>query len=205
VRHSRYTAGTATHYRPSVLTGAASHQHLAQGFVIGTRFHSAPVIRLADAKPVHLGHAAQADGRFRIYAFSPTEDPAATGSAIRALCNFLAEARESPLRRYTPAGADIDSVVDLRAVFQQEHCELAVEAMPGLLLPRKGRYGLIDYEKMFCPDLKSGHDVFAMRGIDRKAGCMVVVRPDQYVAQVLPLDDFAGLALYFDGFMLQVR
>ncbi|MGD4180777.1 hypothetical protein QT651_22580, partial [Xanthomonas citri pv. citri] len=67
---------------------------------------------------------------------------------------------------------------------------------------RKGRYGLLDYEKMFCPDFKSGHEVFAMRGIDRKAGCMVVVRPDQYVGHVLPLDDFAGLAAYFDGIML---
>jgi phenol 2-monooxygenase (NADPH) len=205
VRHGRYTAGTATHYRPSVLTGAASHQYLAEGLVIGTRFHSAPVIRLADAKPVHLGHAAPADGRFRIYAFSRAENPAAAGSAIRALCSFLTDAGESPIRRYTPAGVDIDGVIDLRAVFQQDHRELALEAMPALLLPRKGRYGLIDYEKMFCPDLKSGHDVFAMRGIDRTNGCMVVVRPDQYVAQVLPLDDFAGLAAYFDGFMLRVR
>ena len=203
VRHGRYTAGTATHYRPSLLTGATSHQHLAEGLVIGTRFHSAPVIRLADAKPVHLGHAAQADGRFRVYAFSPAEDPAAAGSAIRALCDFLAEARESPVRRHTPAGADIDSVIDLRAVFQQDHRALAVEAMPALLLPRKGRHGLIDYEKMFCPDLKSGQDVFTMRGIDRRAGCIVVVRPDQYVAQVLPIDAFSALAAYFDAFMLQ--
>ncbi|WP_407122298.1 FAD-binding monooxygenase [Bradyrhizobium sp. STM 3561] len=205
VRHGRYTAGTATHYRPSVLTGAATHQHLAEGLVIGKRFHSAPVIRVADAKPVHLGHAAQADGRFRIYAFSPAENPAAAGSAISGLCNFLAESRESPMRRYTPVGADIDSVIDLRAVFQQDHRELAVAAMPPMLLPRKGRYGLIDYEKMFSPDLKGGQDVFAMRGIDRKAGCMVVVRPDQYVASVLPLDDFAGLASYFDAFMLPVN
>ncbi|QQO21624.1 FAD-binding monooxygenase [Bradyrhizobium diazoefficiens] len=205
VRHGRYTAGTATHYGPSVLTGAASHQHLAHGLVIGKRFHSAPVIRLADAKPVHLGHAAQADGRFRIYAFSPAEDPAAAGSAIRVLCHFLTEARQSPVKRYTPAGSDIDSVIDLRAVFQQDHRELAVEAMPSMLLPRKGRYGLIDYEKMFCPDLKSGHDVFAMRGIDRTAGCLAVVRPDQYVAALLPLDDFDALASYFDGFMLQMN
>lgn len=205
VRHGRYTAGTATHYGPSVLTGARSHQHLARGLVIGKRFHSAPVIRLADAKPVHLGHAAQADGRLRIYAFSPAENPAASGSAIRTLCNFLAESRQSPIRRYTPVDADIDGVIDLRAVFQQDHRELAIETMPPLLLPTKGRYGLLDYEKMFCPDLKSGHDVFAMRSIDRTAGCMVVVRPDQYVANVLPLDDFAGLAAYFDAFMLPVN
>jgi phenol 2-monooxygenase len=202
VRHGRYTAGTATHYRPSLLTGKLDHQHLAEGFMIGKRFHSAPVIRLSDAKPVHLGHVAKADGRFRIFAFAGAGDPAASTSAIRTLCNFLGEARESPLRRYTPAGTDIDSVIDVCAVFQQGHRELAIEAMPALLLPRKGRYGLIDYEKMFCPDLKSGHDIFAMRGIDRQAGCMVVVRPDQYVAQVLPLDAYSELAAYFDGFML---
>ena len=93
-------------------------------------------------------------------------------------------------------------MIDLRAVFQQGHRDLAVEAMPPLLLPRKGRHGLIDYEKMFCPDLKSGEDIFAMRGIDRADGCLVVVRPDQYVGAVLPFTDFTGLADYFSGFML---
>ena len=75
--------------------------------------------------------------------------------------------------------------------------------MPSFLLPLKGRYGLRDYEKMFCPDLKSGHDIFDMRGIDRDKGCMVVVRPDQYVAHVLPLDAYAELAALFDAFMMQ--
>src|SRR6185369_17179454 len=89
VRHGRYTAGTAAHYRPSVLTGEATHQHLATGFVIGTRFHSAPVIRLADAKPVQLGHTVKADGRWRIFAFADAGDPAARNSSVRALCDFL--------------------------------------------------------------------------------------------------------------------
>ena len=31
---------------------------------------------------------------------------------------------------------------------------------------------------------------------------MVVVRPDQYVAQDLPLDGYQELASFFDGFML---
>jgi phenol 2-monooxygenase (NADPH) len=202
VRHGRYTAGTATHYRPSLLTAAADHQHLATGFAIGTRFHSAPVIRLADAKPVHLGHLAKADGRFRIFIFAESGDPAGANSSVRALCDFLGASPKSPVTRYTPAGADIDSVIDVRAVFQQPHPELAIEAMPPLLLPHKGRYGLIDYEKMFCLD-PSGHDIFAMRGIDRDKGCMVVVRPDQYVAHVLPLDGHAALAAHFDGFMLR--
>jgi phenol 2-monooxygenase (NADPH) len=205
VQHGRYTAGTATHYRPSILTGDARHQHLAEGLPIGKRFHSASVIRLADAKPVHLGHIAEADGRWRIYAFAGSGDPTSSTSAIRALCDFLADGRDSPVRRYTPDGADIDSVIDVRAVFQQAHRGLAIEAMPAFLLPRKGRYDLCDYEKMFCPDLKAGHDIFAMRGIDRDAGCMVVVRPDQYVAHLLPLNAHAELAAFFDGFMVQPK
>jgi phenol 2-monooxygenase (NADPH) len=200
VQHGRYTAGTATHYGPSIITGAATWQHLAKGLTIGTRFHSAPVIRVADAKPVHLGHTVKADGRWRIFAFADADGAAARNSAIWRLCDFLAEARESPLRRYTPAGEDIDSVIDLRAVFQQGHHDLAIEAAPPLLLPSKGRYGLRDYEKIFCADLKSG-DIFAMRGIDRERGCMVIVRPDQFVAHVLPLDGHAQLAAFFDGFM----
>src|SRR5215212_684171 len=112
VRHGRYTAGTATHYRPSVLTGEPAYQHLAKGLVIGTRFHSAPVIRLADAKPVHLGHVVKADARWRLFAFAGAENPAAPNARIRDLCAFLAEAPESPVRRYTPTDEDIDSVID---------------------------------------------------------------------------------------------
>jgi phenol 2-monooxygenase len=202
IRHGRYTAGTATGYKPSIISAKPVHQHLAEGFVIGTRFHSAPVVRLADAKAVHLGHTVKADGRWRVFAFSDAEEKGAPSSRIGALCDFLAAAPGSPVRRYTPSGADIDSVIDVRAVFQQDHRDLSLEAMPAFLLPRKGRYGLRDYEKMFCPDLKSGNDIFAMRGIDRDRGCMVVVRPDQHVAHVLPLDAFADLAAFFDGFML---
>jgi phenol 2-monooxygenase len=203
VKHGRYTAGTAARYRPSFITGDATHQHLAEGLTIGMRFHSAPVIRVADAKPVHLGHTVKADGRWRIFAFAEAGTPAAPDSGIRALCGFLAEAAESPVTKYTSPGEDIDSVIDVRAVFQQDHRDLAIETLPPLLLPRKGRYGLCDYEKIFCADLKSGDDIFTMRGIDRKSGCMVVVRPDQYIAHVLPLDGYAALSAFFDGFMMR--
>ena len=203
VKQARFTAGTETRYAPSIISAKPTYQHLAQGLTIGMRFHSAPVIRLADARPVHLGHTVKADGRWRLFVFADAEDPAARSSGLGALCEFLAGSDRSPVRRYTPAGADIDSVIDVRAIFQQGHRELAIEAMPSFLLPRKGRYGLRDYEKMFCPDLKSGADIFDMRGIDRERGCMVVVRPDQYVAHVLPLDAHAELGSFFDGFMLR--
>jgi phenol 2-monooxygenase len=203
VKSGRYTAGVATHYAPTtVLTAEATHQDLAKGFTIGMRFHSASVVRLADAKPVQLGHAARADGAWRIYAFADS-----SGKRLRELATFLAESPKSPIRRFTPSGADIDidSVIDVRAVFQQGHRELKVEELPSILLPRKGCFGLIDYEKAYCPDLKNGPDIFDLRGIDRAKGAMVVVRPDQYVSNVLPLDAHEELAAFFGQFLLDRR
>ncbi len=59
-----------------------------------------------------------------------------------------------------------------------------------------------DYEKVFTPDLKSGEDIFELRGIDRQQGALLAVRPDQYVAHVLPLDAHRELADFFAGIML---
>ncbi len=203
VQHGRYTAGTATRYKPALLTGAATHQHLAEGLAIGTRFHSAPVVRLGDGKQIQLGETLLADGRWRLMAFAGHSDKADAGSPISELCKFLSESPDSPVRLYTPAGADVDAVFDLRAVFQLSHHQLAVTAMPELLFPRKGRYAIRDYEKAFCALNDVARDIYAQRGIDREQGCLVVVRPDQYIAHVLPIGDTATLANFFAGFMLK--
>jgi phenol 2-monooxygenase len=87
----------------------------------------------------------------------------------------------------------------VRAVFQQSHHELALTAMPPVLLPRKGKFSLVDYEKIFCPDSEAG-DIFDLRAVSRATGCMILVRPDQYVATVLALDAHETL----DRFLAQV-
>jgi len=201
-QHGRFTAGTATRYGPSVLVGAGTNQHLATGFEIGMRFHSAPVVRLADAKPMHLGHVAKADGRWRLFAFADEVAPNAPGSRLAELCALLAADPRSPLLRYRSDDVDIDAVVDLRAVVQQGHQRLVIGEMPSILRPHKGRFGLVDYEKVFGPDRKAGQDIFEMRGVDRTVGALVVVRPDQHVGHVLPLDGFDELVDFFAGFMV---
>ena len=203
VEHGRYTAGTATAYRPSLLTADPSHQHLAKGFASGARFHSAPVIRLADVKPVQLGHVAKADGRWRIFVFSGADETALPNTGGGSGLARVADELRSLARAYTPTGEDVDAIIDVRAVFQTSPRELALEKLPPSLLPRKGRYGLIDYEKIFCADRRPGQDVYDLRGIDREQGCMVVVRPDQYVAHILPLDGCGELAKYFQAFAIK--
>lgn len=199
IANGRFTAGLTICYDPSALTGDGTWQDLARGFEIGMRFHSAPVIRLADARPMQLGHVIEADARWRLFAFAGADDRGQTGGPVRALCDFLQTDPASPVRRHTRADEDIDAVIDVRAVFQQGFRDLAHGQMPALLRPAKGRYGLCDYEKVFCADLKSGQDIFEMRGIDRTGGCVVIVRPDQHVANVLPLSAADALAAFFGG------
>lgn len=76
------------------------------------------------------------------------------------------------------------------------------------MLPAKGRHGLLDYEKVFCPDLSAtrtggpSRDVYDLRGIDRERGALVLVRPDQYVAAVRPLDAHDDLAIFFERILV---
>lgn len=193
-KHGRYTAGVETCYAPSLIVSEAEHQHLAHGYTVGKRFHSAPVVRLADARPMQLAHAFEADGRWRLVLFAPQGDDGAKGGEIARTCDRLASG-DGVLARYRDPGADIDARIDVRAVFQAPHRALRLSDLPALLLPRKGRYGLIDYEKAFCP-ATDGADIFDLRGIDRRQGAMIVVRPDQFVAEVAPLDGVEGVAAF---------
>lgn len=201
IKNLEFTSGLAVKYDPGVLTGLPTHQALATGLEIGRRFHSAPVVRVADAMQMQLGHVAGADGRWRIYAFAGRADGSAPGSAMHRLADWLGTDRNSPVLKYARENEDPDGLIDLRAIFQQTFEELAYESMPSLLKPLKGRFGLQDHEKVFCVDHKGLGDIFDMRGIDRERGCMVVVRPDQYIAHVLPLDAYEELASFFGGFL----
>jgi phenol 2-monooxygenase len=194
-----FTGGTAVKYDTSALFAASPHQALARGLEIGRRFHSAPVVRLADAKQMQLGHVAEADARWRLYVFAGQDDGSAPGLAVHRLADWLEAHADSPVVKHTRPGEDIDAVIDVRAVFPQTFDQLAYEDMPSLLKPKTGKLGLQDHEKVFCVDHKGLGDIYEMRGIDRARGCMVVVRPDQYVAHVLPLDGWTELKNYFAG------
>ena len=205
IENLEFTGGLSVRYEPSPITGPATHQALAAGLTLGKRFHSAPVIRLADAMPMQLGHVVEADARWRLFVFAPAGDSGQAGGEVAALCEFLANDEASPVRRHTRPGEDIDALIDVRAVFQQGFRDLEHSRMPALLRPTKGRHGLTDYEKVFCVDAKRGLDIFELRGMDRVRGCVVVVRPDQHVAHVLPLRAQGELAAFFAGCLLDVQ
>jgi phenol 2-monooxygenase len=193
VRTAEFPAGFMTEYAPSLIVGSADHQQLATGFPIGKRFKSAMVERVCDTNPMHLGHHARADGRWRIYVFADAATAAREGTPTAALAQWLTSSAGSPLAA-TPAGLDLDAWFDVKVIYQQDHTGVDLGAVPEVFLPRTGPFGLIDYEKVYAA--RPGDDIFDARGIDR-AGAMVVVRPDQYVAHVLPLTATDDLAAFF--------
>lgn len=199
VRAGEYTAGLGIRYSGAPLTGRAEGQSQASGFSVGTRFHSAPVTRIADAKVMELGHLHRADGRFRLYLFADRGE-----AELERLCAWLEDDSDSPVVRHTPSGWDVDDVIDVRGVFQRTHREVETPALPSLLRPRTGRYQLIDHEKAFSAVTVDG-DIFSVRGIDRDTGAFVIVRPDQYIAEVGPLSDRRTISAYFADVLLRGR
>ena len=197
---AEFPAGFMTQYVPSILTGDAEHQDLATGVPIGKRFKSWHVKRVADANAVHLGHHHRADGRWRVYAFA---DAPAAGEASKLTdwAEWMATSPDSPIARFTPEGADVDAVFDVKAIYQQPYEEVDMRVVPEVFFPKVGPFQLTDYEKLYAVDPARG-DIFDERGIDR-GGVVIVVRPDQYVATILPLDDATTrLSEFFAGNML---
>ena len=197
VSTAEFPAGFMTQYAPSMLVGSPAHQGLAAGFTIGKRFKSAPVVRVCDTNPLQLGHQAKADGRWRIYVFADAANPVTgterTASPAADLAGWLANAPDSPLAA-TPEGADADAWFDVKVIYQQDHTSIDINAVPAVFKPEVGPFKLTYLENVYGTDPAA--DIFELRGIDR-GGAVVVVRPDQYVANVLPLTATAELAAFF--------
>ena len=191
---AEFPSGFMTQYTSSMITGTDAHQALAAGFPLGKRLKSAEVVRVCDGNVIHLGHHARADGRWRVYAF---------GDRTGAVLGEWAEKAAPLFARYTPSDADADAVFDVKAIHQQPFEELEVTTVPALFAPRSGPLGLTDWEKVYAagPSKWAETDIFEARELSRD-GVVVVVRPDQYVAAILPLDAVDELGAFLEGMLL---
>ncbi len=191
---AEFPSGFMTQYGASAIVDGDRHQALAAGFPLGKRFKSVEVTRVCDGNAVHLGHHAKADGRWRVYAFAD-RDGAAVASWAQSVAPVLA--------KFTPSDADVDAVFDAKVIYQQQYDTIEVTSAPELFLPKTGPLGLTDWEKVYsaAPTVWTSDDIFDEREISRD-GVVVVVRPDQYVAAILPLDAVGELEAFLDGALL---
>jgi len=191
---AEFPSGFMTRYERSAIVGGTEHESLATGFPVGKRLKSAEVVRVADGNVVHLGHHAKADGRWRVYAFADQ-----SGERLADWAEWFGSA-SGPNARHTPVGVDPDAVFDAKVIYPRSYEDVEMAAVPGVFRPHSGPLGLMDWEKVYAagPSTWTDVDIFAERGISPE-GAVVVVRPDQYVAAVLPLTATAELAEFLAG------
>ena len=200
VKTMEFPAGFMTQYAPNLITLDDRHQELAPGFPVGKRFKSAEVIRRADNRWRHLGHSHEADGRWRVYVFADAAAPALAGTPTAEFANWWQSDPASPKVRYTPGDGDSDAVFDTRVIYQTEYTEFDHTDVPDAFKPVKVPYGLVDINQIFATG--HGRNIHRDRGIGAD-GAIVVVRPDQYVAAVLPLTAREELVEFFARHMVE--
>jgi phenol 2-monooxygenase len=193
VQTAEFPAGFMTEYTTSMLTGTKEHQELAKGYPVGKRFKSALVSRRSDGNPVQLGHTALADGKYRIYVFADAPKAGDQSSKVAQLANWLENDPASPL-----AGPGRADWFDTKVIYQQKHVQFELLDAPAAFRPLYGKFNLMQYDRVY--GVHPSVDIFADRSISRD-GAIVVVRPDQYVSQVLPLTATGELGAYFERVM----
>ncbi|MEU3847813.1 FAD-dependent monooxygenase [Micrococcus terreus] len=190
---AEFPAGFMTEYKPGLLVGENTHQELAGGFTLGKRFKAHPVHRVSDTNRKYLGHQHTADGRWRVYVFADAAPSGSQDSAVRTWAEWMG-GENGPVRAFTPEGWDPDSVFDVSVIYQQPHQEVELMEAPRVFRPQVGPFQVSNLNKVYGIDPED--DIFVARELSRE-GVVVVVRPDQYVANVLPLSATDELMEFF--------
>ncbi|OCL11154.1 hypothetical protein AOQ84DRAFT_199228 [Glonium stellatum] len=199
--------GTDVSTAHNSLTGkqVVGKQELSTNIKLGMRMPSFKVLNQSDARPWHLQELLKSDSRFRIILFAGNVTSATQKTRIKNFCVKL-DAQGSFLRRFTPASCPIDSVIEILTLHSAKRCDVEIlRDFPELLHPFDKQVGW-DYNKIYVDD-ESYHEgdnhAYENYGVDKERGCVVVLRPDQYVGYIGDFEDVEDLETYFDGVLVK--
>ena len=89
---------------------------------------------------------------------------------------------ESPVRRFTPRGSDIDSLIELVLVASGKRHEVELEQIPEFFYPVSGKNHIHNLHNIYFDDesYNKGHGhLYEYLGMNPQKGVIVIVRPDQ--------------------------
>ncbi|KEZ41684.1 hypothetical protein SAPIO_CDS6851 [Scedosporium apiospermum] len=179
-------------------------QSLATKIPIGMRIPSHKVLNQADARPWHLQELLPSSGAWRILVFAgDLQDPAqlsryeALGKALALPTSFLQK------YRMEKKDGSLESLFEVLTIHSSPRDAIELLSLPEVFHPFSEEYGW-DYNKVFVDEMSyhEGHgQAYENYGIDPRTGCLVVVRPDQYVSWVGDLEDVADMDRFFSSFL----
>ncbi|KAI0199534.1 FAD binding domain-containing protein [Astrocystis sublimbata] len=202
LKAGRYMAGLATQYDSSIITDAATGRSaLAANLTVGMRFPSAQVVRVGDARSIWLTRALPADSRWHIVVFAGDIHDGDAAERLRKLASDLEGLVHA---YYTPLEADGDSIFNIVLVLSTKRVHVKLETIPEIFTPVTGEWRLKNLLNVFVDD--EAHDnthghAYETYGIHPGEGALVIVRPDQYIARIGPLNEVQGVISFFGAFL----
>lgn len=179
-------------------------QGLATNIKVGMRMPSFQVLNQADARPWQFQQHLKSDGRFRIVVFAGDVKESEQMARVQRLGSTLSSP-ESFIRKVTPPGKPTNSVIDILAIHSSPRTAVEFFDFPDIFRALDEETGW-DYSKIFVDDVSyhEGHGkAYEGYGVGPE-GCLVVLRPDQYVGFVGELEDVKGVEKYFGEFMVNL-
>lgn len=186
----------------TVALRVVGNQELTTGIKLGMRMPSFKVLNQSDARPWHFQEVLRSTGQWRIVVFAGDVSQPAQMERVQKLGSSLA-APDSFIRRFTPAGKRIDSVIEVLTIHSAPRVAVELTDFPEIFRPFDEREGW-DYWKIYVDDLSyhEGHgEAYKNYGVDKTRGCAVILRPDQYVSWIGELEDAEQMDKFFSGFM----
>jgi phenol 2-monooxygenase len=161
---------------------------------------SCKVLNQSDARPWHIQELMPSTGAWRVVVFAGDVLNPSQFSRLAALGNALSSS-SSFLHRHKP-GADqnLAAFFEVLTIHSSPRGKVELLSLPEVFHPYSEEYGW-DYGKVFVDDCSyhEGHgQAYASYGVDPTRGCVVVVRPDQYVSWIGDLEDVDEINTFFD-------
>lgn len=178
-----------------------SDQSLCGDITVGMRIPSHKILSQADARPWHLHEVLPSNGRWRVVVFAGNTNDNRQRDKLWKLSEVFS-APKSFLSLYTPKGARYDEVFEVLLIHNAPRQSVTVLDFPEVFRPFDEVDGW-DYSKIFVDDV-SYHEgfgnIYEALGISQN-GCIVIIRPDQYVSYVGSMEKTAAVNSFFAGFM----
>ncbi|KAK4048986.1 hypothetical protein OIO90_005621 [Microbotryomycetes sp. JL221] len=208
-----FAAGMSINYDDSILvakngnlSAVKSQQELATKLPVGQRFFAAQVVNVASATADFLTTRMPTNGAFRLLVFAGKVAEPAQMERLKRLAAYL-DGPDSVVSKYTPSHLHRASVVDVITIHASDRYAVELFDFPApSIWPAHDPH--LAYKKIYVdgPSYHRGDGhAYEAYGINPDEGCIVIVRPDQYVGMVTAIDDHASLDKYFAQFLVPAK
>jgi phenol 2-monooxygenase len=173
---------------------------VAKNIALGQRLPSHKVVRQCESTIVRLASALPSTGKWRTLVFAGDLH----SKEQQDIVYRLGAALQSLQRKYSRDGSHAKSTIEVLLIHSGSRTSVEPLDMHEVYHPWDGALGW-DLWKIFSDDAAEFEpcgSAYEKYGIDKKNGCLVILRSDQHVPFVGSLDQHASVESFFARFMI---